>query len=77
MIFGNTFAPFRVVMIPETSRFDVIILPVVVYSVVVHKLVDVMAQPAYGCRVGKIKQIRLGALASVHKPLFRQFLTPT
>ena len=77
MIFGNTFAPFRVVMIPETSRLDVVILPVVVYSIIVHKLVDVMAQPAYSCRVSKIKQIRLGAFACVHEPLFWQFLTPT
>ena len=43
MIFGNSLTPFWVVMIPETSRLDVVILPVVVNSVIVHKLVDVTA----------------------------------
>ena len=43
MIFGNSLAPFWVVMVPETCGFDIIILPVVVYSIIVHKLVDVTA----------------------------------
>ena len=64
-------------MVPETGGLDVIILPIVVYSIVVHKLVDVTAQPAYSRGVGKIEQIRLGTLACVHEPLFRQFTAPT
>ena len=76
MVFGNSLAPFRVVMIPETGGLDVIILPIVVYSIVVHKLVDVTAQPAYGCRIGEIEQIRLGAFAGIDEPFLWQLPAP-
>ena len=71
MVFGNSLAPFRVVMIPETGGLDVIILPIVVYSIVIHKLVDVTAQPAYGCGVAEIEQIRFGTFAGIDKPFLR------